>query len=137
VPKTTPDRIERLRSVELFAGLGDPVLRRILDRATEFEVPAGHVLIQPHLEASGMFVVEEGTVSVERPDLHVERGPGDFFGELALLSEHGHRSARVQAKTAVRGLAISREDFWAMLEEEPAIAVSMLRVVGHRLSERE
>jgi CRP-like cAMP-binding protein len=126
--------IESLRGVELFDGLDDGVLQRILDRATEFEVPAGHVLIQPHMEASGMFVVEQGQVLVEGPDLHVERGAGECFGELALLSEHGHRMARVQAKTPVKGLAISRDDFWEMLEAEPRIALTLLRVVGRRLA---
>ena len=126
--------IESLRSVELFEGLNDDVLGRIFEHATEFEVPAGHVLIQPHMEASGLFIVEDGTVVVEGPDLHVERGAGECFGEMALLSEHGHRMARVQAKTPVRGLAISREDFWELLEAEPRIALSLLRVVGRRFA---
>lgn len=129
------DAVESLRGVELFDGLDDEVLRQIVDRATEFEVPAGHVLIQPHMEASGMFILEEGTVLVEGPGLHIERGAGECFGELALLSEHGHRSARVQAKTPVRGLAIARDDFWKMLEAEPKLALALLRVVGHRLAE--
>lgn len=127
--------VDSLRTVGLFAGLDDRVLTQIVDRATEFEVPAGHVLIQPHMEASGMFIVEEGTVLVEGPGLHLERGAGECFGELALLSEHGHRSARVQARTPVRGLAIARDDFWELLEAEPRLALSLLRVVGDRLAE--
>ena len=73
-----------------------------------------------------MFVLEEGTVEVQTPDGRAwELGPGEFFGELALLTDHP-RNARIRAKTPVRCLAISRMDFQKLLKEEPEIAVAML-----------
>jgi voltage-gated potassium channel len=122
-----------LRSIPLFATLGDRALERIAELATEFEEPAGWVLVEVGQPGSGMFVLEEGTVVVEPPDGRAwELGPGDFFGELAILTDHP-RIARVRAKTAVRCLAISRTDFGKLLREEPEIAVAMLPKLAERV----
>jgi CRP-like cAMP-binding protein len=127
---------ERLREIPLFAELSDESLQSLAQIATEVEVPAGQVLIRPYDSGLGMFVVEEGKVVVE---LHrgrqVELGPGEFFGELALLIPEGVRAARVRAETNVRCVAIGREDFARLLDGEPRIAVAMLPVLARRLSD--
>jgi CRP-like cAMP-binding protein len=83
-----------------------------------------------------MFVIEDGTVEVQaRGVAHRHCGPGEVVGELALLTRAGTRTARVQAKTDVRCLTISRTDFERMLEAEPRIAVALLDVVAARLAE--
>jgi len=80
-----------------------------------------------------MFVLEEGPVEVQTPDGRAwELGPGEFFGELALLTDHP-RQARIRAKTPVRCLAISRSDFSKLLKEEPEIAVAMLPRLAQRV----
>jgi voltage-gated potassium channel len=125
--------IEKLREVPLFSHLHDHTLARIGELSTEVEVPAGWVLIEVGQPGSGMFVIEEGTVEVQVADgRHWEYGPGEFFGELALLTDHP-RNARVRAKTAVRCLAISRRDFQELLKEEPEIAVAMLPKLAQRV----
>ncbi len=128
--------LERLCAIPLFAELTDEALHSLAKIATEVEVPAGQVMIRPYDPGLGMFVVEEGTVVVE---LHhgreVELGPGEFFGELALLIPEGVRAARVRAETDVRCLAIGREDFARLLDSEPRIAVAMLPVLARRLSD--
>ena len=125
--------VEKLRQISLFADLHEHTLERIGELSTEFEVPAGWVLIDPGQPGSGMFVLQEGTVQVETPDGRSwEYGPGEFFGELALLTDHP-RNARVRAKTPVRCLAISRADFSKLLEEEPEIAVAMLPKLAARI----
>lgn len=111
------------------------MLETIAATATEFEVPPGHVLVQPNMEAAGMFLIEDGTVSVEAPGRHFERGAGECVGELALLAPGLHRTARVQATTPVRGIAIGRESFDDLLASEPSVAVGLLRVVATRLAE--
>ena len=128
--------IERLRAVPLFRELDDDALARVMAVATEFEVPAGHVLVEHGQVGSGMFCITEGTVTVELPGGPVELGPGEFVGELALLAEHT-RVARVRAMTPVKGLAIGRSAFAELLEREPRIAVSMLPVLAHRLADAE
>jgi CRP-like cAMP-binding protein len=127
---------ERLREIPLFAELPAESLQSLAQIATEIEVPAGQVMIRPYDPGLGMFVVEEGKVTVElHQGREVELGPGEFFGELALLIPEGVRAARVRAETDVRCLAIGRDDFARLLDEEPRIAVAMLPVLARRLSD--
>ena len=129
------DRLETFRGIPLFAGLPDSTLSAIIDVATEFDAPANQVLVQPGLEGSGMFVLEEGSVLVESHGQKIRLGPGEFFGEMALLTE-GERTARVRTETDVRCLAIARTDFERLIEADPRIAVPMLRVLARRLAEQ-
>jgi CRP-like cAMP-binding protein len=132
---TGADRGNRLRSIPLFAELSGGALERLAAIATEVECPAGMVLALPGDPGSGMFVIEEGIVVVELRGRDVELGPGEFFGELALLVPDSARVARVRAKTNVRCLAIARADFTLLLEQEPRIAVAMLPVLAGRLAQ--
>jgi CRP-like cAMP-binding protein len=136
MPRTKPSaRIDSLRAIPLFADLPERTLGRIRRTMTEFDAPAGQVLVQPKMEGSGLFVIEEGTVVVERGTRRIEMGPGEFFGELALLTPAALRVARVRAKTPVRCLAISRYEFMKLLEAEPKIAISLLGTLAGRLAE--
>lgn len=127
--------MQRLREIPLFAELDDDVLGLIARTATEFEAAAGHVLVERGRDGAGMFVLEEGSVAVELPGGRtVRQGPGEFFGELALLGT-GVRTARVKAETPVRCLAIGRSDFGRLLDEEPRIAVAMLPILARRLAD--
>lgn len=126
---------EQLRKAPLFAELSDESLERIKQVVTEFEAPEGAVLVQPGSEGSGLYIVCEGTVTVEtRGAGTIELGPGECVGELALLTPTP-RSARVSAQSPVHGLAIDRADFGRLLETEPQIAVSLLGVLARRLVE--
>lgn len=127
------DRLETLRSIPLFSGLPNASIERIVGLGAEADVPPGQVLIEAGREGSGLFVIEEGTVLIEKGGQVRECGPGQVVGELSLLTDEV-RSARVQAKTPCRVLAISRAHFWKLLEEEPKLAVSMLRAVASRLA---
>jgi len=131
------DAVERVRNVPMFSELGEDEMTRVADLATEFEVPAGFVLIERGQPGSGMFIITDGTVTVELPQGPVELGPGEFVGELPLLADGITRIARVRAKTPVKGLAISRMAFSELLEREPRVAVSMLPVLARRLAEAD
>jgi CRP-like cAMP-binding protein len=127
------ERWVRLRDVPLFADLGEDVLQRVFGVSTELECPAGQVLARADDPGAGMFVLEEGTVEVEARGRTYELGPGEFFGELALLVPESTRVARVRAKTPIRCIAINRIDFEELLEDEPRIALAMLPVIARRL----
>lgn len=130
--------LAKLRAIPIFADLDDDALARVGAVVTEFEAPAGHVLTQSGQEGSGMFLLEEGVVTVELPRSgSVTLGPGEFFGELAILASEVTRTARVQAATQVRCLAVTRRDFAAILEAEPEIAVAMLPVLARRIASLE
>ncbi len=127
-------RLEKFRAMSLFAECSDAALEQLVALATEFEAERSHVLIQPGESGAGLFVMEEGRVRVELPRGDVELGPGEFFGELALLDEGAVHVARVSAATPVRALAIARDDFDRLLDEEPSMAVAMLKVLARRLA---
>jgi CRP-like cAMP-binding protein len=131
------DTSDLVRKVPMFAELDDEEMAWVAGLATEFDVPAGFVLIEHGQPGSGMFIVTDGTISVELPRGTLERGPGEFVGELALLVDGFTRVARVRAKTPVRGLAIGRSAFAELLHREPMVAVKMLPVLAMRLAEAE
>jgi CRP-like cAMP-binding protein len=113
---------ERLRALPLFADLNDDQLDRLASCTSEFDAPAGQALIERGRPGSGLFVLEEGHAVVEAPEGHRELGPGDVFGERALLGEDTERTARVRAQTDVRCLAIARAELEHVLEENPNVA---------------
>lgn len=127
--------IEKVRGIPMFAELDDDGLARVAELFSEVEAPAGQVIVEHGHAGSGMFLLEEGTVSVELPAGTIELGPGEFFGELAILADDVPRTARVRAISPIRCLVIGRPDFRRVLEEEPRIAVAMLPVLARRLAD--
>jgi len=60
-------------------------------------------------------------------------GPGDFFGELALLDGSGTRSATVTVQTPASVLVLTAAEFHQLLESEPMVAVRLPPALGRRL----
>jgi voltage-gated potassium channel len=128
-------RVDALRRVPLFVGLADEDLAAIADAANEVEVPAGQLLVQPGEAGTGMFFICDGTAVVETRREHVELGPGQFFGELALMKPDAIRTARVRAKTPLRCLALDRASFRGLVATHPEVAASLIEVALGRLAE--
>jgi CRP-like cAMP-binding protein len=136
---TTDDTepVESLRRLSLFTDLDDAALARIAEVATPTDVPSGYVLMEAGQEGSGLFVIQEGRVSVELRSRTIECGAGEFLGELSLLVDGLVHTGRVRAATPVKFLAISRRDFEQLLDREPRVAVNMLRVLARRLADTD
>ena len=127
----TPDE---LRSIPLFAQASDAALERVAASAGELRCEPGQIVAMEGDKGSGMFVILDGTVAVEWRGGSTELEAGTFVGELALLAPGGSRNARVRAKTAVRCLAIGRDDAIALIESDPTVALTMLREVARRFA---
>lgn len=125
---------EEIRAIPLFADVSDAGVERIAACAGEMSCEAGQVLALQGDPGSGMFLILDGTVSVELRGGAVELGPGDFFGELTLLAPGGTRMARVRASSAVRCLGIPRDDAIALVESEPTVALTMLKEIARRFA---
>ena len=121
-----------ISGMSLFAGITEESAA-IVAAGGVTDVPAGQVLAQAGDQGFGMFVVLDGSVVVERGDLHIEMGRDGFFGELALLVPDSPRIARVRAKTDARVLAVPRQTFDLLLETEPSFARALLRELAARL----
>ena len=79
--------VEHLSGLPPLDGISEEGLARIAACAAEVSREAGQVLALPDDPGSGMYMIREGTVAVELRTGTLELGPGDFFGELALLVE--------------------------------------------------
>jgi CRP-like cAMP-binding protein len=127
-----PVTVERLRRLPVLAPLDEETLARLARASTELAFEDGQMLIQVNEPGSGVFFLEEGTVTVELRGKQVSLGPGELFGELSLLVPEAGRSARVRASAPGRCLAIRRSDFEAALDSDPALASGLLRVLARR-----
>ena len=127
--------VDELRSLPPLTGMSEVGLARVASRAATFHAPEGRVLALEGDPGAGMFILCEGRIAIELRSGTLELGPGDFFGELALLVDEGARVARVRATTPVRCVSIPREEFLTLVETEPSFALHMLRELARRLTE--
>jgi CRP/FNR family cyclic AMP-dependent transcriptional regulator len=125
-------RVSRLRSVPLFAGCSDKELSFIASRADEVDLPAGKVLTEKGESGGDFFIILEGQAEVEASQGKRTLGPGDFFGEIALI-DNGPRTATVTAATPMRCLVLGHSQFRDVLHQNGEIAVKILRAVTERL----
>jgi CRP-like cAMP-binding protein len=125
---------EELRTVPILAEASDSALERLAAEAGELSCQAGQIVAIEGDPGSGMFVILDGTASVEWRGGAVDLEAGTFFGELTLLAPGGRRNARVRAATDMRCLAIPRDTALAIIESEPSVALAMLREVSRRLA---
>ena len=106
-----PEGLALLRQVPLFAPLELKSLERVAQQLVRIEVPAGEVLIREGDEGDRFYVIDSGqmTASFEGSVLR-QMGPGDPFGEIALLRDVP-RTATVTADEPTVVLALDRADF--------------------------
>jgi len=129
-----PDsKLQALKTVPLFAGLGQRDIAAVGRIADELDLPAGKELIRENEFGRQFFILLEGEVVVRRRGRKINAlGPGDFFGEIALLSERP-TTATVTTSTAARVAIITRASFSRLLRESPRIQLKVLEAVAERL----
>ena len=133
----THDYLDRLRAVPLFAECDASELREVASLGTEVSVPAGQQLMAEGDAALEAFLLVEGHATVTREGKELARfGPGDFFGEMALLGNRP-RSATVVADDDVTVRAFHTAEFRQMMNDVPSIAVKILRTTAERLLDAE
>jgi CRP-like cAMP-binding protein len=114
--------VERLKRLPLFDDLSRTELKRIATWTDEIDVPEGTRLIAEGDFPHEFLVIEEGTAEVTLDGRHLrDLGPGDFFGEIALL-EGQRRTASVAATSSLRGVVMFAREFKTLASEMPAVA---------------
>ena len=126
-----PSVAEDLRAVPLFSGLSERQLRKLVKDFTERRVPVGALLAkQGEMSGVAFFVIAEGEAAVIVDGARVDMlGPGDYFGELAMISQR-ERMATVQALTPMRCHTIRFWDFRAFAKKNPDVTWKLLQHVA-------
>jgi CRP-like cAMP-binding protein len=129
--------VDVLADVPLFDGLSKRHLRKVAQCAIGRRYPRYTAVVREGAPGDSFFVILDGTATVKRPGKrHVRLKQGDFFGEMALI-DGAPRTATVEADSEVLTLQIGRSQFGKLLENEPRIALVMLRTLAGRLRAAE
>jgi len=127
-----------LRRSPLLRSLPPKDLRRVLRIARLISFSEGATIFSKSDLANQMFIVAAGRVKIfavsggKKRKTFAYLGPGDFFGEMALLDGRD-RSASAQAVSDTRLLVIHKRDFRRMLLSDPKLTYYLLRRVSERL----
>jgi CRP-like cAMP-binding protein len=128
-------KVEMLKQVPLFATCSKRQLEAIAGIADEFDQTEGRTLARQGDRGREFIVLVEGTAVVERDGRRIASlGPGDFFGEMALLADQP-RMADVVTSSDCRALVITDRAFAGLLRDDPAFQSKILAVVAARVAE--
>lgn len=122
----------RLKTVPFFSNMSKRELAAMAQQTDDLDVPAGKVLAREGEIGHEFFVIDEGTAEVTRGGEHVaDLGPGDFFGELALLEED-RRTATVTASSPARVIVMTRQSFRALDRTMPGVHATVAEAIAAR-----
>ena len=122
----------RLKSIPLFASLSEKELQQVAHLADEVSVPEGQHLVDEGKFAHEFFVIEEGTAEVVHNKKTIATlGPGDFFGEIALIKTD-RRMASVVAKTPMELIVVFGPNFRSLNAELPAVSDKIEKAIEER-----
>jgi CRP-like cAMP-binding protein len=130
-----PDTVDAksLERVPLFAGLSHRDREHVARRADTVDLPAGRQLLEEGRLPHEFFVILDGEVEVMHEGSRLATlGPGDFFGEIALI-EHSRRTASVVATTPTTLAVMSPQAFDAVRREMPKVADRIAAAIRERM----
>ena len=128
---------DQLANVPLFSSLSKKDLQRVAKASTEVPFEAGKTLVDQGRTGHEFFLILEGAAVVKRNTRRIaELGPGQYFGELAIL-DRGPRSASVVASTDMRCLVLGQREFLGILDSIPGMAHKILTLMAQRLREAD
>lgn len=126
-----------IKEAKLFQGMPDGEMRSVEKQLKTVKHPAGHEIIVRGEGGVGFMVITDGSVSVETVQGKTRKlGPGDSFGEMALLDHEG-RSATITADTDVTLATIPEWNFKPFLKEHPEVAYRLLQTLSRRVRQAE
>jgi CRP/FNR family transcriptional regulator len=138
VPEEDQSAVELLKSVPLFAGLEEGELERFSRVAVPRQFPAGTRVFHEGDDSDACYIVKEGSFRVTREHSDgraitlATLGPGEIFGELAML-DGDKRSASAEALSDGELLALPANDVRALLARHPEIALKLVAGLVRRL----
>src|SRR3954470_2185708 len=127
--------VNHLKGIALFEHLSNNQLAEVAKQADEIDVEAGKRLVSAGRFGYEFFVIENGTAEVVRGEEHVaDLGPGDFFGEMALLGDTT-RNADVVASSPMTAMVMTDTAFRSLARKMPAVADEIREACRRRTKE--
>jgi CRP/FNR family cyclic AMP-dependent transcriptional regulator len=126
-------KADALRRCPFFADLSRNELIELAKASEDMEVEEGRVLTREGESGREFFVIVEGEVAVTKDGNEIRRmGPGDFFGEIALI-EDTPRTATVTATAPLRFFVLTRQSFRSLLAHQPELEQKVNQALEERL----
>jgi CRP/FNR family cyclic AMP-dependent transcriptional regulator len=128
-------KVDALAKAPLFAALSRQELGELAKATEDLEVEEGKTLTREGDLGREFFVIVDGDVSVTQDGNEIRRlGPGDFFGEIALIYDTARRTATVTAVSPLRFFVLTRQSFRSLLEHQPEIEEKVMAALEERLA---
>jgi CRP/FNR family cyclic AMP-dependent transcriptional regulator len=125
-------KTQLISKVPLFSQCSKGERQEIAAIADEIDIAEGKELTTEGSPGREFFVIIEGTASVAQDGDEInDLGPGDFFGEVALVKDTP-RTATVTATSPVRALVITRQNFMRLIDQQPDIERTVLKALVDR-----
>jgi CRP-like cAMP-binding protein len=129
--------VEALQNVQLFSTLEEEDLEQLARQLHERRFPEGGEVTTEGSTGAGFFVIAAGNAEVlVGGELRATLGPGDYFGEVALIDD-GIRSASIVAATDLLCYGLTPWEFRPFVEEHPKVAWALLQALARRLREAQ
>ena len=130
-------KLDLIKGAPLFEHCSRKELQHIAQIADELDLKAGKVLIQEGERGREFFVIVSGEVEVRRKGRKIATlGPGEFVGEMALLSK-APRNSTVTATTPLDVLVITDRAFVDLMDKTPELWHKVARALAERLGDNE
>ena len=127
--------LEKLARVPMFQACNKKEITTIGRLGDTIPFKTGDTLVREGDRGREFFVIVDGKMRVTRGGIDVaDLGPGDYFGELALL-DGGPRTADVVATTPLQVLVLGQREFTWLLDEVPGLTLKVLRSMAQRVRE--
>jgi CRP-like cAMP-binding protein len=131
---TTPDD---LRDVPLLAALDPQQIEMLAERLTTESYRLGQSIVREGEIGYSFFIVKSGTADVTREaEVLRDLKPGDFFGEMGIMSVDGKRTATVTARSDVEVWAMFGTDFRVLQRDHADVAEALQNAVKERTTEQ-
>jgi CRP-like cAMP-binding protein len=127
-------KTELIRNVPLFSRCSRAEVKEIAKLADEIDLREGKEMTREGAPGREFFVLLEGAADVKKKGRKINTlGPGDFFGEISLVSRQP-RTATVTAASPVRALVVTDYSFRHLLDESPQIKTKVMEAMAERLA---
>jgi CRP-like cAMP-binding protein len=140
--------IQLLSEVDLFAGLPDRVIKKIAAEGRIVHFDPGTPVTEEGSSVKGwasfsptgvcFYVIKEGSADVQVHGEHrITLGPGQYFGETSLIDGAPRSATVITGPEGMTAFSLTAFDFAPILEENPPVALALLKVLAARLRAAE